>query len=72
MTEYELNRPIFVVGMPRSGTTAFFEDFSSHPDLAWMSNYSRMFPGVSMVNGLHRIFDYKLIIILSPLLNKYF
>lgn len=61
MTEPELQNPIFVIGVPRSGTTAFFEHFSRSAELAWMSNYSRMFPSVHAVNLLRPIFDHKLL-----------
>lgn len=49
--------PIFFVGAPRSGTTITFERFASHPDLAWVSNYSKVFPRVPMVNFVRRVFD---------------
>jgi len=32
-----IERPIFLVGMPRSGTTLVFEIFTNHPDLGWLS-----------------------------------
>jgi hypothetical protein len=57
--ESELRRPIFVIGVPRSGTTVFFEDFSSNLELAWMSNYSRMFPSFHAVNLLLPVFEHK-------------
>jgi omega-hydroxy-beta-dihydromenaquinone-9 sulfotransferase len=56
--EPELRKPIFVIGVPRSGTTAFFEDFSRNLELAWMSNYSRMFPRLHAVNLLLNILDH--------------
>ena len=50
-------RPIIFVGAPRSGTTAIFESFSLHPDLAWLSNYSKVFPRLLITNAVRRLFD---------------
>lgn len=41
----EIDRPIFIVGCQRSGTTIFYRLLSSHPDLAWFSNFTDRFPG---------------------------
>lgn len=40
----DIDRPVFMIGMPRSGTTAIFEAFGFHEDLAWFPNYSDKFP----------------------------
>lgn len=53
--------PILFVGAPRSGTTVIFEHFSLHPDLAWVSNYSKLFPRLASVNLIRRLFDNSLI-----------
>jgi len=34
-----IERPIFVIGTGRSGTTLFFHLLALHPDLAWFSNF---------------------------------
>ena len=39
-----INRPIFVVGMPRSGSTALHRVLSKHPDLATTTHVSRKIP----------------------------
>jgi len=52
-----IERPIFFIGMPRSGTTILFEAFARHPSLAWVSNYCRMYPGKPWVNGLRPLLD---------------
>jgi omega-hydroxy-beta-dihydromenaquinone-9 sulfotransferase len=49
--------PIFVIGVPRSGTTIFFENFAEHKDLAWVSNYVRIFPRFPALNVLRNLFD---------------
>jgi omega-hydroxy-beta-dihydromenaquinone-9 sulfotransferase len=39
-----MNRPIFIVGMPRSGSTIFYNTLARHPDVAWISEASKKFP----------------------------
>lgn len=51
------NHPIIVIGAPRSGTTIFFENFALHPDLAWISNYSKVFPNFPAINLLRQLVD---------------
>ncbi len=41
---YQIDRPIFVVGAPRSGTNIFYRTFAKHPDLAWISNITKKVP----------------------------
>lgn len=53
----KVNKPIFLIGAPRSGTTVLFEAFSIHKDLAWFSNYFGRFPGCPSVSILSRVSD---------------
>jgi len=39
-----IDRPVFIVGAPRSGTNIFFRTFAKHPDLAWISNITKKVP----------------------------
>lgn len=50
-------KPIFFVGMGRSGTSVLFEVFASHEQLGWLSNYSARFPHWPSLNALLRITD---------------
>jgi hypothetical protein len=49
--------PILFVGAPRSGTTIVFEQYALHPDLAWLSNYARVFPRHPSINIARRLVD---------------
>jgi omega-hydroxy-beta-dihydromenaquinone-9 sulfotransferase len=53
--------PVFVIGMPRSGTTILFEALARHPDLGWISNYCRVYPTAPWVNVLRAILDNRFI-----------
>ena len=40
----EIDKPIFIVGSPRSGTSIFFSKMCQHPDLAYFTYTSKKFP----------------------------
>lgn len=50
-------KPIFFVGMGRSGTTIIFETLTQHPDLAWPSNYCEWMPRYLFMNALVPLVD---------------
>jgi len=52
-----IDRPVFVFGTGRSGTTLFFNLLSFHPHFAWFSNYSHLFPRWHQVALLARLHD---------------
>lgn len=54
-TADRLSRPIFFIGMPRSGTTVIFEAFAVHKQLGWVSNYSSRFPRLPILNYVLRL-----------------
>lgn len=51
----EIDRPIIVVGAPRSGTTLVFNSFAARPDLAWFSQHLSRLPGWPSVTVLTRL-----------------
>ncbi len=53
----EINRPIFMVGTGRSGSTMIFEALSVHPDLGWLSNYNKLLPWFGFVSIMPRIYN---------------
>ncbi len=38
-----IQKPIILIGMPRSGTTVLAETISIHKDLGWISKYLEIF-----------------------------
>ena len=57
MQQAPVRRPVFFIGMPRSGTTVLFEAFSRHPALAWPTNYAETHPQMPAFNMLRRLLD---------------
>ncbi|NDY73891.1 hypothetical protein DO021_19335 [Desulfobacter hydrogenophilus] len=55
MKEYSIDRPIFVIGMDRSGTSVISEIMSLHDDLGWLSNYNHRFRQLPQLSFLNRI-----------------
>lgn len=49
--------PVFLIGMPRSGTTVLAEAISIHKDLAWISKYLTIFPSIPQISFLNRLVD---------------
>ena len=46
-----IDRPIFVVGCHRSGTTVLYEALAAHPDVACFTNASNLLPQVPMLSN---------------------
>jgi hypothetical protein len=57
VTEHAIDRPIFFVGMPRSGTTLLFEVFAARRDVAWLSQHLQRFPGAPALALVSRLAD---------------
>jgi hypothetical protein len=57
-SESDVERPVFFIGMPRSGTSIVFAAFAAHRDLSWFSQYSARFwflPGVGLLGRIPSI-----------------
>lgn len=52
-----MTKHIFLVGMPRSGTTVIFEALTARHDVAWFSNYLRRCPDMPALSTLSRLVD---------------
>jgi len=52
-----IDRPVFILGTGRSGTTLFLNVLALHPDFAWFSTYSQKLPGHPTVGLLSRVRD---------------
>jgi hypothetical protein len=48
-----IDRPIFIIGSHRSGTTVLYDSLAKHPDLAFFTNASALLPKVPILN--HRL-----------------
>jgi len=55
------DKPIFMIGMPRSGTSVLSEAISLHENLGWFSNYLNQFPHLPALSILNRFADMPLI-----------
>lgn len=51
-----LDKPIFFIGMPRSGTSIIQEAFCRHEALGWLSNYTAHFPSMPRLTAVHSLF----------------
>jgi len=50
-----IDRPVFVIGMDRSGTSVISEIMSLHDELGWISNYNHRFRPLPQLSFLNRI-----------------
>ena len=46
---------VFILGPARSGTTLLYKGLCLHPEIAFISNWSARFPGLSAVAALNRV-----------------
>ena len=54
----EVDRPLFIVGCGRSGTTLLYDMLAAHPDLAWFSNVTQRLPRhpeLAFLSRAHRL-----------------
>lgn len=57
MTILTIDRPIFILGNIRSGTTILYNLLSTHGDVCWFSNYSDRYPSLAGTPLMHRALD---------------
>ena len=53
----ETDKPIFVIGTGRCGSTIVFEALALHEKLGWFSNYNDRFPNLEFVSLAPRIYN---------------
>ena len=57
----DIDRPIFIIGSGRSGTTILYELLSIHPEVCWFANYNDLIPLFRTFPVFHRVLDLPLI-----------
>jgi hypothetical protein len=58
----KIEKPIFVIGVGRSGSTIFHKIFSEHPQVAWLSTLCNRYPDNPSINRfLMRVIDYPVV-----------
>lgn len=60
MPRHPVPRYVFLIGMPRSGTTVIFEALAARRDLGWFSNLLRRVPSRPAISVLSRVTDLSL------------
>ena len=55
--ERQIQKPIFILGSGRSGTTLLYNLLSVHPDLCWFSNITDAHASFPHLAFLHRVLD---------------
>ena len=53
----DINRPIFLLGSGRSGTTILYRLMAVHPELCWFSNLTDRYPSHPKLAVFHRALD---------------
>lgn len=51
------NRPIFMVGMGRSGSTLLFECLATHPHVGWLAHHANRYPKLRFLYAANRLCD---------------
>lgn len=51
-------RPIFMIGMGRSGSTLLFECLATHPEVGWLAHHSNRSPDRLWLHALTRLCDH--------------
>lgn len=54
---WEIDRPVFVIGTGRCGSTIVFEALTLHEHLGWLSNYNERFPTLEIASLAPRVYS---------------
>jgi hypothetical protein len=65
-----IDRPIFIIGCGRSGSTLLHKMLCAHPDLAWFSNFTTRFDRLHILASLSNLYPLRLRYNLPPILAK--
>lgn len=57
----KIEKPIFILGSGRSGTTLLYNLLALHPEVCWFSNLTNRYPRIRFLPMLHRMLDASLI-----------
>jgi hypothetical protein len=58
----KVEKPIFIIGVGRSGSTAFHRMFAKHPHVAWLSELCSKYPENPSINRLlMKVIDYPIV-----------
>lgn len=57
MPDVTVDRPLFIVGSGRSGSTILYRLLAVHPELCWVSRLTDRFPGAPWLSVVHRLLD---------------
>ena len=52
-----IEKPVFIIGSGRSGTTILYNLLALHPQLCWFSNLTDKFPRLPQLSIVHRVLD---------------
>jgi len=52
-----MNKPVFIIGCPRSGTTIMLNIMACHEQLSWVSNYLNSNPTAYRTSSMNRMYD---------------
>ncbi len=53
----DIQKPIFIIGSIRSGTTILYGLLSVHPEVCWFSNHTNRYPDFSGLAAIQRMLD---------------
>jgi hypothetical protein len=58
---HNIDRPIFIIGAPRSGTTILLDILAGNEGVSWISNYVNSAPSETWRSVINRLYDVPII-----------